>query len=66
MATNTTMLAARCTKKQKKRVKDAKKSTGIEESDFILTALTEFFANHKTPTEQLAAVQEYRLKAAQA
>lgn len=59
-------LAARCTPKQKKRITDAEKSTGLNETDFIHIALAEFFENHKTPAEQLAANQAYRLKQAQA
>lgn len=65
MATKTPVLAARCSKRQKKRIKDAERSTGMNETDFILSAISEFFANHKTPAEQIAAVQAYRLNAAQ-
>lgn len=59
--TRSPVLAARCTKQQKKRIRDAERSTGQNETDFILAAITEFFAKHRTPVEQMKAVQAFRL-----
>lgn len=60
------VLSARCTKAQKKRIKDAEQSTGLNETDFVLTAVDEFLTNHKTPAEKIAAFSAYRLRQAEA
>lgn len=63
--TKCSVLAARCTKALKKRISDAGDSTGLNEAEFILASIDEFFQNHKTPAEKIAAFQAYRLKQAQ-
>lgn len=54
------VIRARCGKKAKRRVLNAKKSTGLDEADFVRVALEEFFARHRTPAEQIAAVKASR------
>ena len=51
---------ARCGKRLKRRIRLAAKSTGYVEADFVLSALEDFFAQHRTPAEQIAAVQRSR------
>ncbi len=53
---------ARCGKRLKLQISHARKSTGYDETDFVLTALAEFFDNHKTPNDKIAAVQRNRAK----
>ena len=59
-AGKTEKIEARCQKRDKRRVLNAKKSTGLDESDFVVVALREFFARHKTPAAQIAAVRASR------
>lgn len=59
-ALKTAKIEARCQKRDKRRVLSAKQSTGIDESDFVIVALREFFARHKTPAAQIAAVRASR------
>ena len=51
-----TKLEARCGKGLKLRILHAKKSTGFDEADFVVAAVEEFFARHRTPAAQIAAV----------
>lgn len=54
-------LAARCSSALKKKVAEAKLTTGLDESDFLIVAVTEFLANHKTAAERIAAVSRFRV-----
>ena len=49
-------VAARCSKQLKKRITDAMRSTGQEESEIVRVALEQFFAAHRKPQEIIAAV----------
>ena len=53
-------IAARCTPALKKRIRDAEKSTGHRESDFLRAAVAEFFQNHTTPAAIHDALVSYR------
>ena len=53
-------IAARCSKKMKKRVRDAEQSTGCSESDFVRAAVDEFFARHRSPQAVIAAIVAHR------
>jgi hypothetical protein len=54
---NAAFLSARCSKRLKLRVRHAERSTGLDESEFVRSALEEFFTRHRTPEAQLAAIR---------
>lgn len=63
MASSTpALIAARCSKPLKRLVKDAEAATGTPESDFVRTAVFEFFQRHPTRREQMQAVVNFRAK----
>lgn len=57
-------VGARVDGAMKKRLADAMKSTGLDESDFLKTAVADFFTVNKTPEAQIAAVSRFRIAAA--
>jgi hypothetical protein len=51
---------ARCSAKLKRRVKDAYRSTGQDESTLVRVALEDFFERHRTPSQIAEAVIAFR------
>lgn len=61
MATKQLLIAARCSKAMKRRLRVAQSSTGLDESEFIRVAVQEFFSRYPKPADQIVAVSKNRL-----
>ena len=53
----TDILAARCSKRMKRRVRNAHRNGRISESDLVRSAVDEWFKNHPTLESKLDAVR---------